>query len=1339
MAEGDVIIDFAANTDAAVKEIQQLSAALGSLKEASRGGFANVSKAASGVRELAGALTSASASASTLQRLANGLVALKSAAQGNGFKTAANGASALMRALTKSSVVNTANLTKVSTALKGFAGVKISRSSISSLERLPVVVKNLGGTDVAKFSAQLSALSAALAPFSAQVRELAAAWAQLPSSLNSVARSARTVVSANKQLARANEQVSTSSSKAKGGLSSFGKALAAGGVLAALYKIRDAMAESVSAINEYVESMNLAQTVMGNAEFTKMAGTLEGIEYKSSYNIDTGEGEGFWTQAQELMGIDSAEAIKYQAVFEDIITGMGVARSSAEAMSQQLTQLGYDISSFNNISVSEAMQKIQSGVSGELEPMRRIGYDLSVARLQQDAYKMSLDQSVSSMTQAEKAQLRYYEMITQITEAHSDLARTLNSPANQMRILSAQVQILARNFGALLLPALNAIVPVLTAVIKLAQEAVASLAALFGVDLSDYFADLSTVDYSSMMGDADDADEGIEATADALDDAADAAEAATEAVEEYKNSVMGFDELNKLNDTTEKAASTPTSAAKAATATTPTVDSGKGLDLSGLGYDFFDGLALSNVEEAIEKVREALKTLIPIAAGVGAAFAAWKIGSALLSALGDTAKVSQTVGKHLAANQKAANSLSRMTFPGAQRLAGWVGNAGISMALMATKASEVVASLGKFGFAAIAVAIGMCVTHFVNLWQNSEHFRKGLEVIGDVLGSIASWAGEAFTAIGSFIGGIVDGIAQFFASLNIDIQVPQPLIDFFNAIGEFIKGLDLQWTDMGMIATGAGLILAGVLTGNPIIVAAGVVVEALEAVSIAIRAIGYAASPVHESMDALADVSEETASRFGTSLDSMEDVIREVDAIDFADAVVTQEDVDSIAGKVDDIKNTILDNLDAKRNEELANVDLLAGMITDEQVEATKAKINETYDSMAESATNGAARITEIMASASAENRTLTDEEAAEIKRIRSEMQQTLIETSGASADEMKSISDAMANNEKAAAEQAASEVIKNAIAARDEAVRTAWDTYDAKMAAADAALEAGAITREDYDRIAESARQTAQEQQDAANEAYYGADGVVARTKAGLGECSENIDYETGEQKSKIQVAFETAAQTVGSVFESMGEGIRQKLEEIKAWYEDVQEKAHEIGDRIEAFLEDPVTPIREAWQGLSQWFDENVCQPIGNFFKGMINTVIDFLNFMIGQLNSFRIDIPEPAASLVGTSYFGFDIGYIPRLAKGGVLDEGQLFVANEAGPEMVGTMDGHTAVANNTQIVEGIQQGVAQAMLSILPSLMQQQGGGDVVLVMDSKEIARAVNKANDTFARRGMVTV
>ena len=186
----------------------------------------------------------------------------------------------------------------------------------------------------------------------------------------------------------------------------------------------------------YIETVNLFTVSMG--------------EYAS-------EMKEYAETVKEVMGIDPAEWMRAQGVFMTIATGFGVASDRAATMSKNLTQLGYDISSFHDIDVKDAMDKIKSGLAGELEPLRAIGYDLSQAKLEATALALGIDKSVSSMTQAEKAQLRYYAIMTQVTHVQGNMARTLNDPANQLRVFKASINMAAREIGNVFIPALNAI------------------------------------------------------------------------------------------------------------------------------------------------------------------------------------------------------------------------------------------------------------------------------------------------------------------------------------------------------------------------------------------------------------------------------------------------------------------------------------------------------------------------------------------------------------------------------------------------------------------------------------------------------------------------------------------------------------------------------------------------------------------------------------------------------------------------------------------------------------------------------------------------------------------
>ena len=273
-------------------------------------------------------------------------------------------------------------------------------------------------------------------------------------------------------------------------------------------RVGKAIYSAIGKSSDYVENVNLFTVSMG--------------EYAS-------EAKRYAETVGEVMGIDPGEWMRNQGVFMTLATGFGVAGDRAAVMSKNLTQLGYDLSSFFNISYEDAMQKLQSGLSGELEPLRRIGYDLSQAKLEATALKLGIDKSVSSMTQAEKAQLRYYAIMTQVTTAHGDMARTLDAPANQLKVLKAQLNMAAREIGNVFIPALNAILPPLIAGVKIIRILANSIANLFGFEMPE-------VDYS-----------GVDAMSSVAKDTSDAMGEAADSAKKLKSYMLGFDELNVIN------------------------------------------------------------------------------------------------------------------------------------------------------------------------------------------------------------------------------------------------------------------------------------------------------------------------------------------------------------------------------------------------------------------------------------------------------------------------------------------------------------------------------------------------------------------------------------------------------------------------------------------------------------------------------------------------------------------------------------------------------------------------------------------------------------------------
>ncbi len=294
------------------------------------------------------------------------------------------------------------------------------------------------------------------------------------------------------------KEVGTSSKSAASGVdkltSSFlNQAVRITALIAVYRKLADVISSGISNSMAYVENLNLFNVSLG--------------EYADNANK-------YANTVREAMGIDPSNWIRTQGVFNTLIKGFGVAGDQAAYMSQNLTQLTYDIASFYNISISDAEKKIQSAVAGELEPVRRLGYDLSQNALTAiaqnpkyygkttyainqetgaiEANSTAVDNNTkrtianfNQLTQGEKVQLRYIALMTQVTQAQGDMARTLNDPANQMRIFKEQTSQTARALGNIFIPALNKVLPYVTAFCQVLETAFNDLAALFGFELPD--------------------------------------------------------------------------------------------------------------------------------------------------------------------------------------------------------------------------------------------------------------------------------------------------------------------------------------------------------------------------------------------------------------------------------------------------------------------------------------------------------------------------------------------------------------------------------------------------------------------------------------------------------------------------------------------------------------------------------------------------------------------------------------------------------------------------------------------------------------------------------------
>ena len=551
-------LEVNSNSQNAVSGIDALSASLSKLKTSIKGGV-GLSSVARQITNLNTALNGMdSGSANKIDKLATSLSKLSSLGQLKISSSIGNQLKNIGQVAENLNTSDFSGLSKLGTSLAPLANIQTGglNKTINALKKFPEVAAALNGVNWTQFTQQMMTLSNSLSPLATKLNTVSAGMSRLPSNINRVAN-------ATSNTARANNTA------AKSYVNLWAKARMAMNVMRGAV---NAIASWITESNKYIEDLNLFTASLG--------------DYAD-------EAKKYAEQVGEVMGIDPAEWMRNQGIFNTIIKGFGVASDRAYLMSKNLTQLGYDISSFYNISYEDAFTKLQSGIAGELEPLRRLGYDLSVARLQQEAYTLGIEKKVSAMTQAEKSELRYYAIMTQVTTAQGDMARTLNAPANQLRVLKAQVVQCARALGNIFIPVLNAILPYAIALAKVLRMVADAIASFFGFKLPE-------VDYSSLSNGAS----AVGDLAGNADDASDGLGKASKAAKKLKNNLLGIDELNIISPDNDDSSGSGSGA-------------GAGLGGGGLGielpsYDFLGDLVSSKVEDIVGMIKDAINEIMAV-------------------------------------------------------------------------------------------------------------------------------------------------------------------------------------------------------------------------------------------------------------------------------------------------------------------------------------------------------------------------------------------------------------------------------------------------------------------------------------------------------------------------------------------------------------------------------------------------------------------------------------------------------------------------------------------------------------------------------------------------------
>ena len=1437
MADVDITslsVEISAESQGAELNIDKLTTAISNLR--TKGSVGKVCTSLDKLSSSISALKQASAGISGLDKVTNflnGISSVNTTAGVKGVNSVVNAIKKIPNAVSALNGVDfysmSGSITQLTNALAplsilDISGLKSLGSAFKAIGTVPDLTDKLKAADLDSFADSCQKISTALTPLASQLETVGNAFAKLPPQLSKVVTQANRVTAANERQKKSYMSLSSQ-------MNSFMRNMVK---LVSLKAIATYLGNAAEKFNSYYEAANLF-----------------GVSMKGL----TGEASTFINKMETLLGIDPTEAMNNMATIQGLTTSFGMASDKAYVLSKNLTQLGYDLASLKNIPVAESFTKIQAAISGELEPIRRLGVDLSQARLQQELLNLGYSQSVSSLSQADKAVLRYIAIMKQTTDAQGDFARTLSSPANMIRILQAQLNSLARSVGSLLYPALKSILPPLIAAVELVKELVTGIASLMGVKVE--FPDFSN------------ASDAVGGVTDALDNTT---KATGKAAKAFKNYIMGFDELNVI----QKNADSSGGSGSGSGATGNLLGD---VDLS--GYDMFKNYVGSSVDE----IKAKLEKLLPLVSGIAAGFATWAISNAVLTAL---EKI------------KGEGSLI-----------------------------EAILKLWKNPIMAAAVAVGIIVARFVSLYQNSEHFRKGLERVRALIYLAAEGfkQGWNISLTDGKLGESLEYLKESLSNLGQSILNLLPeswqegITSAFDTISKVVKKLDLDVWDLVTTLAGIGLIVSG----HPV---AGLAVIGFEAISVAVRGLG--------------SENQKTAFEMETDwFNSFKSIGESVANFAAAAVIAIGNIINDIAIFVGWIKNGVseTDRLDLQMNgnfienfvmgiaQTIHNIGVFVGWITSGVDEADRLAIAangnfaEKFILLIADAINGIKEAVKWFGNLIDKISKFNPVSVG--KNIIDGIAKGIVGKKSVAEDAVKAVTDGI--KEEAQTElgiHSPSKVFKgyggylieglvNGIsAAKDLAVKAIQSVSDAvktvgsQLANDNYGLRDGSISLS-VDASGKSMMETAnalKRTMRTTNDSFVGwfkkmktdlgdfTDGINAVTKAGKDISNgfkSSIDALTAASKSILNThdGFVSAVSDIRSFvkksvaeieneyqyngfFGAAGLAIQKAFEGVHLVFDKVSTAIKNVSDTIDSVKNvittfnnlktkvgeviDQVPALKQAYGGLKSFFNDLFSKDsgIGKFFsdswdsilkstkrflnqlgidfsdaweslgiKKGVKTLTDFifkafdtnwgdilksgLNFLkqfgsnlgIGSGNgsggssgsgsgsssggdalkwgktllnggiaifkAFTGDIPGAILSALGAvgnvagdifgwvgdavggvvDWVGDAVGGVVDFfkgifgfASGGFPDAGQLFIAREAGAEMVGSLGGHTAVANNDQIVEGIREGVEAAMErqnqllrrqnELLQALLEKEGSAEV----NVSSFYQAVNRTN-----------
>lgn len=1033
----------------------------------------------------------------------------------------------------------------------------------------------------------------------------------------------------------------------------------------------------------------------------------------------------FARDALEQFGLSETSAKKYTSTLGAMLKSMGIATNQAAEMSMEMAGLAADMASFYNLETDVAFEKIRSGISGETEPLKQLGINLSVANLEAYALSQGMTKAYSAMSQQEQAILRYNYLLSVTADAQGDFARTSDGWANQVRILTERFNALKAAIG-------QGIIAVLTPVIRVLNQLLAKILTVTDA-FSNFIAKITgkntktTTSVNEMGGALDSATDSAGSLSGATDKAGKSAKKAEEAF----HGLASFDEIHSLTKAAE--------------------DSGSGGSGGGDGGASGGALSESIVDAAdeadatlnpvLEKIWNRLKELAELfkngfKAGLGDVTL-----EPLKQAIEGIKKSLKEIWTDPAVLQAANNFLNTWAYSLGQQ-------AGAAASIGITIATNLLGGLNKY----LDQNKERIKRHIVSMFDISSEIVKiqgdFAQAAANIFSVFGGENGQQVTAniIGIFANAAM-GAAEIGAKLYRDITdiITRPFIDnqdkFKTALdgtlgvlsgflGNIKQVVDDTFSKANEVydqhlAPMFSSLAAGLssITGKLLDAYNSYILPVLEGLQAKVKplidehiqpAINKGLELIGKIADAIKDIWEQTLQPFiewfiatvapyiGAALDTVGSVFL------------------TVAGVVADVLGSIFDALGGL-------IDFIVGVFTGDWQqawegiktffsgiwEAIKSIVSLVWSAIKTIISTAINVVATVIGAVLNTIKTVFETIWNAIKTLISTVWNAIKSTISTVINTISTIISTVLNTIKTTF-STIFESIKNTVTTIFNAIKTTISTVINTISTTISTVLN--IIKTTFSTILESIKNTVTTVFNAIKTTISTVINAVSTTiSTVLNTIKTTFSNVWNAIKTTVTTVINAIKTTISTVMATIQTGISTALNSIKTAWSNIWEGMKTTVINI----------FNGIWNGI-----KGVINSIIGGIEKMANGVIDGINGMIRALNNLSFDVPDWVPEIGGET-FGFNIGTIgnisiPRLAKGGVVDQATIAMIGEAGQEAVVPLE------NNTGWMDKVAARIGEIISMNLRAIIGEMDGGEewqtihTTVLLDSKTLVEQTDK-------------